>query len=1318
MKFEVFTEEMCKSWLKLGKKTLELLLEDVAQKNLTSQQCFENEHQDFNLSLYEVTYQVLYGNCKVDDFVSVIKDYKDKCTSLCSDLIDIWSLVDCETNSLNGIDDRKSLRDIFLKLVSASMEHLDPVMFKARFDLETLAQLKVIADAKAFQQRYIKTKTRLFYKQLKFNLLREEMEGYSKLLVELGDVNNKYKLDSENTLEIVKSLIGCFNIDPNRALDILLEAMECHPSKSEQIFVPVIQQYLKLAEKTTLCNLLGFKFTHYQQKEHSTPSSLYTLAALLVHHKLVCINDLFVHLTPEDKQLKDNWQNFVKQVDQEAVRTTVMVLNKDERKDDKPAKLDVMDGVNQKFMLCEASLKIGDWKTACDVIEMYELNHVMSYRPITTAACNLVDYFIDKLYKRKVNNKHLKSSSASYDCSMFATLQQPANFPGLVLDTPVFQILSLIGPKLSCQPALLVKIIRLARVFVSQYYSSTKDRQQEKKVVMGKWIQCIIEAILPSMSLLTCNANISFELWGLLKHMPYQIRYRLYGEWKNESYERHPEMQVARAKIIDKTKYIMRRLTKENVKQTGRQMGKLSHSSPCVLFDSILSQIQRYDNLIGPVVDSLRYVTDLSYDCLAYCIIEALANPDKERMKCDDTNISNWLQSLASFCGNILKKYSIELSGLLQYVANQLKAGKSLDLLILKEVIQKMSGIEISDEVTNDQLEALQGGELLKAEAAYFGQIRNTKKSSTRLKESLINEGLAVPLCVLMAQQRSGVVFMKSSENMHLKLVGKLADQCHDTMMQFGNFLSNQLPGEEYVKRFPPINSLYEEYHTPPDAAFFLSRTMFQHLITQKYDELRKQDKKKSDKTSRYIRACEVVMKPVNEAVVSMHDATVWKDLSPSFYTTFWTLSLYDLQVPKQAYQRQVKKLEENIKNLDGEGHSESRKRREREKIEVLISKLKEEQKKQEEHCSKVKSRMKNGKDNWFLAKTTKNDTITKFLQLCVFPRCVFSAQDAIYCANIIQQLHLMKTNNFSTLLCFDRLFTDISTTVTSLTENEASRYGRFLNQMLTMVKNWHASKSTYEKNCGDSPGFVTLLRANSNENKLATNLDFENFRHVCHKWQYKLTKAVVVLLESGEFCQIRNALVVLTKILPCFPAVTGLGQALEKRVEKIGQEEKDKRPDIFALAMGYLGQLRSKKSSMIPESVYHKKKSPPKTQDVKKEATKSATSTKSENKRSYSKTKDVKTSTKRKSEPDSNSKPDKKKDRSESKDRNSSKSKETNSKDRSSNGGDSKKNKMPPPTNGSGEPTDSKRRKVDTSTNGARESSKSKVSNGKTVTS
>lgn len=45
---------------------------------------------------------------------------------------------------------------------------------------------------------------------------------------------------------------------------------------------------------------------------------------------------------------------------------------------------------------------------------------------------------------------------------------------------------------------------------------------------------------------------------------------------------------------------------------------------------------------------------------------------------------------------------------------------RSFDLLILKEVVQKMAGIEITDEMTSEQLEAMTGGEQLKAEVRTF----------------------------------------------------------------------------------------------------------------------------------------------------------------------------------------------------------------------------------------------------------------------------------------------------------------------------------------------------------------------------------------------------------------------------------------------------------------------------------------------------------------------------------------------------------------------------------------------------------------------
>lgn len=54
-----------------------------------------------------------------------------------------------------------------------------------------------------------------------------------------------------------------------------------------------------------------------------------------------------------------------------------------------------------------------------------------------------------------------------------------------------------------------------------------------------------------------------------------------------------------------------------------------------------------------------------------YCVIEALANPAQQRLKTDDTNIGQWLESLSKFCGFVFKKYPIQLEGILQYVLVQ-----------------------------------------------------------------------------------------------------------------------------------------------------------------------------------------------------------------------------------------------------------------------------------------------------------------------------------------------------------------------------------------------------------------------------------------------------------------------------------------------------------------------------------------------------------------------------------------------------------------------------------------------------------------------
>lgn len=87
-------------------------------------------------------------------------------------------------------------------------------------------------------------------------------------------------------------------------------------------------------------------------------------------------------------------------------------------------------------------------------------------------------------------------------------------------------------------------------------------------------------------------------------------------------------------------------------------------------------------------------------------------------------------------------------------------------------------------------------------------------------------------------------------------------------------------------------------------------------------------------------------------------------------------------------------------------------------------------------------------------------------------------------------------------------------------------------------------------------PGFVTKFRVAQTEQKPGggpgDSVDYENYRHVCHKWHYKIAKALVVCLESKDYVQIRNALTILFKILGFFPMLLPLAGVIERRIEKV----------------------------------------------------------------------------------------------------------------------------------------------------------------------
>ena len=71
------------------------------------------------------------------------------------------------------------------------------------------------------------------------------------------------------------------------------------------------------------------------------------------------------------------------------------------------------------------------------------------------------------------------------------------------------------------------------------------------------------------------------------------FRYRLYGTWKNESHNQHPQLIRKRADLIKMSKSLMKRISKENVKPLGRLMGKLTHNAPGYMFEYVSTAMPR-----------------------------------------------------------------------------------------------------------------------------------------------------------------------------------------------------------------------------------------------------------------------------------------------------------------------------------------------------------------------------------------------------------------------------------------------------------------------------------------------------------------------------------------------------------------------------------------------------------------------------------------------------------------------------------------------------------------------------------------------------
>ncbi|XP_010556226.1 PREDICTED: THO complex subunit 2 [Tarenaya hassleriana] len=1191
--------------------------------------------------VYELCWTLVRGELPIQSCKGVLQavGFSDKPAEgeLGSCLADVVTQI-AQDLTLSG-DQRSRLIKLAKWLVESKL--VPQRLFQERCEEEFLWEAEMVKiKAQDLKGKEVRVNTRLLYQQTKFNLLREESEGYAKLVTLLcrGSANSSQNA-SAATMGIIKSLIGHFDLDPNRVFDIVLDCFELQSDNSTFLdLIPIFP-------KSHASQILGFKFQYYQRLEVNspTPFGLYKLTALLVKEEFISLDSIYAHLLPKDEDAFEHYNAFSAKRLEEANKIgkiNLAATGKDLMEDEKPgdvtvdlfAALDMeteavaersLELENDQILgLLNGFLSVDDWYHAHILFERLAPSNPVAHNQICGGLFRLIEKSIAPTYDIVRQIRFQSSVSSTAENTDVGAAFSPSNRRSVDLPKEVLQMLGTAGPYLYRDTLLLQKICRVLRVYYlsaldlvrasdrssNQEGSAIENPRMHLKEVRAGVEEALGTCLLPSLQLVPANPAVGNEIWEVMCLLPYEARYRLYGEWEKDD-ERNPLLLAARQVSKLDTRRILKRLAKENLKQLGRMVAKLAHANPMTVLRTIVHQIEAYRDMITPVVDAFKYLTQLEYDILEYVVIERLAQSGRDKLKDDGLNLSDWLQSLASFWGHLCKKYpSMELRGLFQYLVNQLKRGQGIELVLLQELIQQMANVQYTENLTEDQLDAMAGSETLRYHATSFGMTRNNKalvKSSNRLRDALLPNDepkLAVPLLLLLAQHRSVVLINANAP--YIKMVSEQFDRCHGTLLQYVEFLCNAVsPATAYARLVPSLEELVHTYHLDPEVAFLIYRPVMRLFKSQQSGDVqwpldagesmnRDTENTEPDPQGNCVKMIldvssskkAIMWSDLLDTVRMMLPTKAWNSLSPDLYATFWGLTLYDLHVPRDRYESEIAKQHAALKMLeevsDNSSSAITKRKKEKERIQESLDRLTGELRKHEEHVASVRRRLSREKDKWLSSCPDTLKINMEFLQRCIFPRCTFSMADSVYCAMFVDMLHSLGTPFFNTVNHIDVLICQtLQPMICCCTEYEVGRLGRFLFETLKIAYYWKSDESVYEQECGNMPGFAVYYRYPNSQ-----RVTYGQFVKVHWKWSQRITRLLIQCLESNEYMEIRNALIMLTKVSSVFPVTRKTGINLEKRVAKI---KNDEREDLKVLATGVAAALAARKASWVTDEEF-----------------------------------------------------------------------------------------------------------------------------------
>lgn len=1034
-----------------------------------------------------------------------------------------------------------------------------------------------------------------FYTQKKYNLLHEESEGYSKLIVEvyhiLRDDHTPYEL--EYAFKVIENLVGHYNLDPNRVLDVLIDVFSNNFVSNHRFIIDFLKRSqwwprtqsdsttsmlkLSVGGSDTASKLIGLRLLKCR-KDRELPETFKILIGCLIKEGFISFGSIFPYFNTEEMEsleslYKKDVEDRVLKASANALSLAAPLVDEDEesgtdgksKPTEKSEETTLQSSLlsNLVYQFLRVFLAVGLYYPSLYILTKYpflayvddEIPELINrlflemLTPLHTSFKSISDTDLNQLQTPRQTASTVSGNSSQTQVDLYSFRPTAMNhgskkftyfysewknyLPTILTVEELFELsyefLKFNGANLSKNADLFSQICDIA---VADYKLSDENHL--------KWFKYFRNFIYPAMSIVEENPFLIEKGFAVMQRFSLEDRYNLYGELHQVLSKSNPLIQIAYGKAEKSTKDILKRLSKENVRPMMRRLAKVSFANPLPCLLTILQQIESYDNLISLVVDTAKYFNQYGWEALTLAILMRLSASGRSSIQQDGLNERQWIQSLAQFVGKICQRYPtlIDLKTLVSFILKSLHQKDMIAVIVLKEMLMSMGGIQSINNLTLSQIDMMNCEPSLQKLA--FRTVNDTRyeclSSGHQLIKVIHDLGAENELFIQLCQLSQDVTH--NTNQTHLKILANKNDEMNSVIqlyIQFYNFFGSK---ETLSRDLISIKEFCDVYHIEPRWVY----RIWSNIEASKGD-----------------------VPQVPQAI------------SPQLYDTFWRLSLHDINFSLDLYDDEVAKLEGTIPSLK---ESVSSTKRDKDVLPSTIEKYRKtldqnlrfikdipsDAKTHSLHNKEINIMLTDQKDKFF--ELASVEELRSFLQYCVLPRAITSSFDASFAAKFLFKLHDLEVPNYSVLLLLDELFGNqiLFGTLFTLSPLEAENLGIFYSEVLKVLHEW-TDKVLFKHNCS------TL----SNDGEQIT---YDGYRTMLFAYHEKLLSDVGNSLTVKEYMSRRNAITFLKNLLGVYPNVEDHCESMLGFIQNISDREE--RQDLKLSSYALIGHLRSRSKDWV----------------------------------------------------------------------------------------------------------------------------------------